>query len=372
MSSRVYVVRSIIITAVIIVISLIIMAKLGTRAEKPNNGGKSSTLSVLVKPAEVKNAQLNIELTGRLVARNSIELFSEVSGILKSSRFRSGMSFRKGDILMQIDDSELRASIKASKSQLLNSISQILPDIAIDYPNQLSTWKNYHASIDFNQPVPELPKVENSQLKIYLSSKNVYNTFYNIKSQELRLSKHIIRAPFSGTLSEATLRAGSLVRAGQRLGSFIQPNVFELEANASIDDLQYIKSGNKVILTSSENGKTYQGEVLRINEQIDPSTQSVTVYVGVTSSDLYQGQFLTARIAGKILENVTVIPRKLLLENNSLYIVRNDSMLQTKVVNVVYKGLDSVYIRDLDDGSLLLNQSVTGGYEGMIIKPISE
>lgn len=372
MSSRVYVVRSIIITVVIIVISVFIMRKLGTRAEKPNNGGKSSTLSVLVKPAQIKDAQLNIELTGRLVARNSIELFSEVSGILKSSRFRSGMSFNKGDILIQIDDSELRASIKATKSQLLNSVSQILPDIAVDYPGELNTWKNYHASIDFNSPVPQLPKVENSQLKIYLSSKNVYNTYYNIKSQELRLSKHVIRAPFAGTLSEAALKPGSLVRAGQRLGSYIQPNVFELEANASLDDLQYIKPGNSVSLVSAENGKTYQGTVLRINEQIDPSTQSVTVYVGVTSNDLYQGQFLTARVAGKILENVTVIPRKLLLENNSVYSVQDDSLLHSTTVDVVYKGLDSVFIRNIDAGTVLLNQSVTGGYEGMIIKPISE
>ncbi|MFT5724296.1 MAG: membrane fusion protein (multidrug efflux system) [Bacteroidia bacterium] len=364
--------RSIVIAVLLILVTVLVFRKISSKEEKIENTTSFRTLNVVTTQAKNLDRHLKIDLSGKLVAKNRIDIFSEVNGVLQTSNFREGHRFSKGQVLAQMDDSELRANLKSQKSTLLNSVSQVLPDLVIDYPEEIEAWKKFHASIDFDKPVPDLPEIKNEKAKVFISSKNIFTTYYSIKSQELRLSKHKILAPFSGVLSATDLDPGTLVRAGQRLGTFIQPNQYELEASISLDDLKFIKVGSSVKLASSELHKQWTGKILRINEQLDPSTQSVKVYIGVTDNQLKEGQYLTAIIEGSTLQNVIEVQRNLLLENDELFFVERDSVLSRRKVNVVYKGTDWVYISDIKEGDQYLNQAVSSAHDGMIVKILNK
>jgi len=359
--------RSIVFGLLLIGVTILVFKKISTKAQKIEN--KTSFQKLSVQAAEVKNKdqKLLIDLSGKLVAKNRIDIFSEVSGVLLSNSFREGKRFSKGQVLARIDDSELRATVKSQKSVLLNSVSQILPDIAIDFPNEIDKWKAFHAAIDFDKSLPLLPEISNDKLKMFISSRNVFSNYFSIKAQEVRLAKHVIKAPFSGSLSSTDINTGTLVRAGQRIGSFIQPNAYELEASVSLDDLKFIDVGRVVTLSSAELDKTWAGKVLRINEQLDPSTQSVKVYVGVNDPTLKEGQYLTAIVEGVTLNNVVSIPRSLLVGKTEIYLIENDSVLTKENINVVYKGTEWMYVRNLEDGTKYLNQTISSVHEGMIV-----
>ena len=372
MPRQVQIRRSIVIAVLLIGITVLIFYKISQKDEKVENKSSFRKLNVYTATVHNTDKKLLIDLSGKLVAKNRIDIFSEVSGVLRSSSFREGQRFSKGQVLAQIDDSELRANVKSQKSLLLNSVAQILPDLAIDFPNEVEKWKAFHAAIDFDKNVPLLPEIKDDKLKMFISSRNVYSTYFGIKSLELRLGKHTITAPFSGVLSTSDIDPGTLVRAGQRLGSFIQPNQFELEASISLDDLRYIQVGGSVVLKSTELGKQWTGNVLRINEQLDPATQSVKVFIGVNDSELKEGQYVTAVIQGSVLSKVVEIPRSLLLENNELYFVENDSILSRKKVTVVYKGTEWMYVKDLEEGTKYLNQAVSSAHDGMIVSVLNK
>lgn len=359
--------RSIVFGLLLIGVTILVFKKISTKAQKIEN--KTSFQKLSVQAAEVKNKdqKLLIDLSGKLVAKNRIDIFSEVSGVLLSNSFREGKRFSKGQVLARIDDSELRATVKSQKSVLLNSVAQILPDIAIDFPNEIDKWKAFHAAIDFDKSLPLLPEISNDKLKMFISSRNVFSNYFSIKAQEVRLAKHVIKAPFSGSLSSTDINTGTLVRAGQRIGSFIQPNAYELEASVSLDDLKFIDVGRVVTLSSAELDKTWAGKVLRINEQLDPSTQSVKVYVGVNDPTLKEGQYLTAIVEGVTLNNVVSIPRSLLVGKTEIYLIENDSVLTKENINVVYKGTEWMYVRNLEDGTKYLNQTISSVHEGMIV-----
>lgn len=367
MPNQVRIRRSIVIAVLLIIVTVLVYLKISNKEEKVENKSSFRKLNVYTAFAKNTDKKLLIDLSGKLVAKNRIDIFSEVSGVLRSNSFREGQRFSKGQVLAQIDDSELRANVKSQKSLLLNSVAQILPDLAIDFPNEVDKWSAFHAAIDFDKNMPLLPKIEDEKLKMFISSRNVFSTYFSIKSQELRLAKHTITAPFNGVLSSSDIDPGTLVRVGQRLGSFIQPNQYELEASISLDDLRFIQLGGGVTLESSEFGKQWTGKVLRINEQLDPSTQSVKVFIGVNDSELKEGQYLTAVIQGSLLKNVVEIPRSLLLENNELYFIEKDSILTRRKVNVIYKGTDWMYVKDLVEGSQFLNQAVSSAHDGMIV-----
>lgn len=364
--------RSGLIAIGVIIVTAITYRLISKASEKPMIRSSFSIPVVKTGIIENKSQGLIVELSGKLVARNRIDIFSEVNGVLESADFREGNRYGKGQVLVRINDSELRTSIKSQKSQLLNSISQILPDLAIDFPDQLQTWKDFHRSVTFDKPIPEMPRISDEKLKVYLSGKNVFTNYFAIKSQEERLTKHIIYAPFSGMLSEADINSGTLVRAGQRLGSFIQPGAYELEASVSLDDLAYIHVGDEVIMRSPELAKTWKGKILRINETLDPTTQSVQVYVGVNGQELKEGQYLTAEVQGSELENVAEIPRKYLLDGDAIFFVQEDSVLTKKSVDIRYKGNEVIYIGGAKEGSVYLDQVLNSAYDGMIVHPISD
>ena len=80
---------------------------------------------------------------------------------------------------------------------------------------------------------------------------------------ELTLAKYNITAPFDGVLVEALVTPGSLIRPGQKLGEFIQPTVFEIEAPVSASMIGFLKIGQKVTVTSTNNdSKKWIGEIV--------------------------------------------------------------------------------------------------------------
>lgn len=363
--------RSIILGAVALLVGFIALKQLGK--EETKNAPKISFRSkaVDVEVVKLSDIPVNIEVSGRLKARNRLELYSEVSGVLKSSNFRAGSKFAANQTIASIDDSEFRAQLKAQKSTFMGLISQSLADISLDYPDDYETWKTFLQNIDPNKPLPKLPSLSNQQLKQFISGKNILSNYYAIQSQEVRLRKHHISAPYSGVLSETSIDPGTLVRVGQKLGTFTQQGGYELEASVSKTDLAYLKIGSKVSLFSEEFNKTYPGVVSRINTIIDPGTQLVSVFLNVNSPDLYEGSYLVAKISGGTATNSLKIRRNLLVDNG-IYIVQEDSTLHLQSVEIVNYLGESAIIKGLKNGNIVPTQTISGAFEGMKVIPTSK
>jgi multidrug efflux pump subunit AcrA (membrane-fusion protein) len=327
--------------------------------------------TVKSRVVENKVIQTQINLTGRLEAKDKIEVFAEVGGVLKpdSRRFREGNYFNKGQILLSIDDEEARLNLLAQKSSLLNQITLIMPDLKLDYPEAFENWQAYLTRFDVTQPLYPLPKPTTDKERYFISVKNLHNLYYSIESAEARLKKYQVRAPFSGNVSESNITDGTLVRVGQKLGEFLNTSTYELEAAVTMQDLEYVKMGNKVTLRSNDISGEWQGTVSRISDKIDPNTQTVKVFITVSGSKLKEGMYLDATIMGKEIPGVVEIPRKSILKGDNVYVIR-DSVLALQKIEPQHYNTNSVLVKGLEDGMLLVNETVIGAYEGMEVKTI--
>ena len=105
-----------IILAILGVLVVAAAAILGTylvaKSQKPRPTFKKQIKTVFVDNIENKEIPIILSANGNLVARNKIEVFSEVSGILKSSRklFKAGTNYAKGETLLSINSDEFLAS----------------------------------------------------------------------------------------------------------------------------------------------------------------------------------------------------------------------------------------------------------------------
>lgn len=325
--------------------------------------------TVFVETVQNKDVPIIITANGNLVAKNKIELFSEVQGILKplSKDFKAGTTYKKGEVILKINSEEHYANLQAQKSNLFNSITSIMPDIRLDYPEEYEKWQKYLASFDFNKTTPTLPPTNSEKEKFFISGRNIYTTYYNVRNMEVRLSKYTIRAPYNGVLTETFVNPGTLVRQGQKLGEFINPKVYEMEIAISATYRDLLQKGKKVELHNLENTQSWLGKVIRVNGKIDQASQTIKVFIQINNQDLKEGMYLEADLLAKSEKDAYEITRKVLVNNNSVYII-NDTVLKLVPVQPVYFKDQSVIIKGLADGSKTLSRIVPGAYDGMLVK----
>lgn len=338
--------------------------------QRPKPKIKKTINTVFVENVVNENTPIVLIANGSLVAKNKIDLFSEVQGILNSTRkpFKAGTRYNKGEVLLSINSDEFRASLQSQKSNLFNLITSVLPDIRLDYPNEFTKWENYLKNFDVNKAIPELPKFSTDKEKYFISGRGILTAYYNVKNLEVRLYKHKITAPFSGILTEALVTTGTLVRSGQRLGEFIDTSSYEMEVSVNAMFADLLKVGNTVTLNNLENSKNYTGKIIRVNGKVDQISQTISAFIEVSHPDLKEGMFLEANLEAKYEPNSIEISRKLLVDNKAIYIVENDSVLTLKPIEPVYFGAENVVIRGLENNTKILTQPLPGAFNGMIVK----
>lgn len=325
--------------------------------------------TVLVDTVENTTVPIVISANGNLTAKQRVELYSEVQGIFKtgSKLFKPGQKFNKGETLIRLDASEYYASVQSAKSNLYNSIAAIMPDLRLDFPDVFPKWQSYLNGFDLNKSTPKLPEISNEKENYFITGRGIVSSYYNVKNLEQRLTKYRITAPFTGILTEALVTEGTLVRNGQKLGEFINPSVYEMEVAISKSFADILKEGESVSLTSLDNTKIYNGKVSRVNGSIDATTQTITVYIEVKHDDLKEGMYLEANLNAEKVENAIEIDRNLLLDSQEIYVVR-DSLLDVIPVKPAHFSNESVVLKDIPNGTIILRKPVPGAYAGMHVK----
>jgi multidrug efflux pump subunit AcrA (membrane-fusion protein) len=333
--------------------------------EKP----KKSISTVFTQLVENGNTPITVTASGNLAARDRIEIFSEVQGIFEYSdkMFKPGVRYSDGDVLIRLNSEELRANLRSQKSNLYNQLVSMLPDLKFDYPDAFDKWQTYVNGFDENQILKPLPESSSDREKLFVAGRNIASTWYTIKNSEERLTKYNIYAPFSGVLTEANIDKGALVRAGQKLGEFINPNVYELEVAVNSSYVDLLKVGGVVVLNNVERTKTWSGRITRINSLVDPNTQTIQAYIQVNGSGLREGMYLEADLKAKNEQNTFEISRKLIVDNKKVFVLKGD-VLELREIEPVHFTDKTAVIRGLENDVEILEKMLPGAYDGMQVK----
>lgn len=367
--------QKIIIVGSIVLLALAIFAgtKIAEMGSKKKPKFNKIEKTVYTKTVNNKAIPVKIITSGNLAAKNQIDLYAEVQGILKPTgkEFKAGTKFYKGQTILAINSDEFYANLQSQKSAFFNSLTAIMPDIQLDYPNEYKKWQNYLSNFNINKTTPKLPETKSEKEKFFISGRGILTNYYNVKNLETKLAKYTLRAPFTGILTETAVTQGTLVRAGQKLGQFIDPSIFELEVNVNEAFAHLLKVGNKVSVSNINNTSTWEAKVIRINAKVDQTTQSIKAYLQVKGEGLRDGMYLNAALETKEIENATEISRKLLVEDTKVFVV-NDTVLKLLTIDPVYFNNETVIIKGLENGTNVLSRSLPGAYDGMLVKTIND
>ena len=346
-----------------------LMSKLGSReAEIRQMSVRESRKSVKVNQVEYKSRELALSGLGRVVSESAIDLITEVQGVIQAGNvsLKRGMRFRQGQILFKVNDQEARLNLSAQKSNFMTAIAGILPDLKIDFPDVFDRWQTYFESLNVEEALPPLPEVTDSKEKVFLSTRNILNQYYTIKSAEERLSKYVIRAPFSGSYIDVLLEVGSVVNPGNRVARIARSNRLELEVPFRTEDLDYIGIGMAVSVQSEDAKSKWKGRISRIGSALDPTTQSINVYVQFDpgSTRIFEGQYLAVEVPVKRTKAVMEIPRNAVVNQNEVFIVE-DSVLKVKPIQIEKLNRETLFFSGLEQGSYIVVEPLISAYENM-------
>lgn len=175
------------------------------------------------------------------IKMGNMQIAAEVSGYVTRLHVYNGQEVSRGQLLLQIDDSQYKADNKKAQS-------------------------NYEF---FKR---ELPKKEELFRHEFISETefNDFKNGYNVakSSAELtayRLSRTTLIAPDNGTIANLEMKVGDFVSPGRSLFNIIDKNDIWIEANFKETEISHIAPGQKAIISvDAFHGKKLNAHVVNI------------------------------------------------------------------------------------------------------------
>src|SRR5690606_39378156 len=105
-------VKYIVYVLLIVGLGALIVYRISSNSKMGNTGPTGPNIAkvsgMILKPRAIKE---NIVLAGTLEANEEIDIRSEVSGVVESINFQEGTKVSKGQLLLRLNDFELRAQL---------------------------------------------------------------------------------------------------------------------------------------------------------------------------------------------------------------------------------------------------------------------
>lgn len=300
------------------VIALLALPKLnlfGDKKNEPAATGPRSAAKLPVQALIIKTAPLDNKLmvTGSVLANESLELKSEESGKITGLFFKEGKRVKKGDLLLRINDEEIRAQLE---KQVFN--------------------RKLYEDIEARQR--RLLEKEAISQEEYDNALNRLNTtIADIKLLEAQLEKTRISAPFDGQIGLRYVSEGAYISPSTVIATLYNNTPAKIEFSVPGRYSTEVTPGKKILFTiENYPQKIFNGEVYAIEPRIDPETRTLKIraLADNTSGSLLPGQFVKVELILNTNVSAVLIPTEALVPEQGgqkVFIVNNGKAKDVKV-----------------------------------------
>jgi membrane fusion protein, multidrug efflux system len=264
----------------------------GTAADSAAWVGKENVVVARQQPIEVGPT-----VSGTLEAERKAVVRAEIGATIVAVNAEPGQQVARGAVLARLDDTSIRDAYESSQSAVTSAeLNQQIAGKELERANAL-VQAGAIAERD----------VETARLAQTSATSQLADAKSRLASAQKQLARTILRAPFSGVVSERPVSLGDVVQSGNTLFTIIDPASLKFEGAVPADALGGLKVGTPVSFTIGGVG-TLRGKVTRINPAVDPVTRQVRLTVGVPNAGgkLIAGLFAEGRVATRTRDGVVV------------------------------------------------------------------
>lgn len=368
--------RIVIIAALIFIVAMaygLMKYLISLKEEPPMRPAVEAKRFVKTETVAYSSIYTPVSEPGRLSSIAEVDIIAEASGKIQSGNvpLKKSSSFSKGDKLFVVYPDEAALALKARKSQYLNILANIIPDIRLDFPDRESDYMEFFSSISSDKPLPKFPEIMDEKLRIFLTTRNVLGEYYSIQKDELQLRRHTVYAPFDGTYTDVYLEVGAYTNTGGRVAHAIRTNDLELEVPLQIFDAKWVKIGDNVTARSETRDLEWTGKVIRKSEFLDDNSQRQSVFVRLNNTGpkntVLSGEYLSTIFPGHPVEDVMEIPRNAVFNTNEVFVVV-DGRLENRTINIIKTNERTLIFNGLEVGEIIVVQPLINVLEGTLVE----
>ncbi|HMH96152.1 MAG TPA: efflux RND transporter periplasmic adaptor subunit [Bradyrhizobium sp.] len=327
---------------------------------------------VKVTAAEIKPATT---FTGRIEAKNKVDLRVRVDGFLEKRLFDEGMDVKEGELLFVIEKGLYQAAVDQAKAALETAQSTLkLADLDVDRQTQL-LQRNVVAQATLDQVTAKQGEARGNMLAQKAA----------LEKAELQLSYTDIKSPISGRIGRASVSVGNFVSpSNSALATIVSQDpiyasfpVTQREMLAVRKQQAAGKGGEYVIYVQLADGSRYAspGKIDFLDNTVNQGTDTVQVRALFANPDrvLVDGQLVTVVAEEGKGESALLAPQQALQVDQTgpyVLVVDKDNKIQIRRVETdVARGANIVVRKGLAENELIVTEGIQRVRPGQVVAP---
>ncbi len=367
--------KALVIAAVAAIAALAVWLLSGGKKEE-----KITFDTAAVAPANIMNS---ITATGTIEPVTSVTVGTQVSGIVSKLFVDYNSVVKKGQVIAELDKTNLMSQLNTAKTQLATAQSQL------NY--QTANYKRYKTL--FEKGLVAADDFDNAKLSYTQAKEQVVSAKEEVQRAQTNLGYATITSPIDGVVLSKSVEEGQTVAA-----SFSTPELFtiaqdltNMQVVADVDeaDIGDVKEGERVTFTvDAYPDDTFEGKVKQVRQEATTTNNVVTyeVVISAPNADLKLKPGLTANVTIYTAERkgVLSVPSKALRftpqketvgkmkivdvanAKNKVWTIEGNSIVAHKVNIGMTDGTNTQIVGGIAEGTkVITGLNVMGGEEKM-------
>jgi len=268
-------------------------------------------VSYATAEASYQDVNTSITATGTIEPVTKVEVGTQVSGIIDKIYVDYNSVVHKGDIIAELDKTNLTSELTSAESNLSNAMSNLT--------YQESNYKRYKTL--YEKGLVSANDFENARLTWEQAKQQVVVQRQNVQKAKTNLGYATITAPIDGVVLSKEVEEGQTVASAMTTPTLfiIAQDLTDMRVIADIDeaDIGGVKEGQRVTFTVDAFPEdVFSGTVTQVRQEATTESNVVTyeVVISAPNEDLKLKPGLTANVTIFTSEktNVLTIPTKAL------------------------------------------------------------
>ena len=243
-----------------------------TSAARGFGGGARGPTPVITTTLVARPMIDEIEALGTARANESVEIRPRLASLVTRIAFEEGDTVAAGDLLIELENSEVRANLAVAEAALSESRSL--------YERSMS--------------LIETQAISEANLEQLRAAMQVDEA--TVEAARARLANTVIRAPFTGRVGLRRISPGSFVDTATILTTLDDTDTIKLDFTIPETFLAVVHEDMDIVANSLVYpGRDFQGRVDSVDTRLDPVSRSVQVRAVLPNPEnlLKPGMFLT-------------------------------------------------------------------------------
>ncbi len=351
---------------------------------KPQKRGQSAVL-VEVDTLTAVSKKIHLSALGTVQPSLEVKLQARVSGeiLVMNENVIPGGYVKKGEVLFQLDPLDYEIVAR----QLAGEVQKAEYDLEIERGNQLVARKEFELLGEKVRPEEKNLILRQPQLRILTAALETARAKY--EKVQLDIARTSVKAPFNGVVQSRYVNIGSQITVSTPLIALVGTDEFWVEVTLPVRKLRWLnipgdnnELGSSVTITSDSAwgaGVARKGRIVRLAADLEEKGRMAKLLVSVKDPLLLQGteagrqplligSYVQVEIAGIQVENAVMIERRHLREGNSVWLMDAERKLRIRMVDIIYKDHERVYIAGVHEGEKIIISDLSVAVEGMVLR----